>query len=289
MGEADVAYLQGGRKPLTTSSSILISSSKYLNSGRMREVYAALGLQRTGHDLPEAYLVPEFGAALNELTDWPYVFRLIEDERRAKPEFAAWLDARFVSNIKVGDVAHCASGTLGAHVHAFMTGSGFTLDFAFRDPPKNDYEYFIKRGVQCHDIEHMVTGFEATPLGEYGLMIFTAVNNAAPLQRAAGARDQPPRHAVVRDRAHARRAALSARGDRDAADARPGDGHGQARASAVLCAVGGLLRLAHAPDPRRAGHRRCTAAGRLGLEQRRRFAADESSRSAARAGDIARP
>ena len=90
MGEADVAYLQGGRKPLTTSSSVLISSSKYLNSGRMREVYAALGLQRTGHDLPEAYLVPEFGAALNELTDWPYVFRLIEDERRAKPEFAGW-------------------------------------------------------------------------------------------------------------------------------------------------------------------------------------------------------
>ena len=92
MGEADVAYLQGGRKPLTTSSSVLISSSKYLNSGRMREVYAALGLQRTGHDLPEAYLVPEFGAALNELTDWTYMFRLIEDERRAKPEFAAWLD-----------------------------------------------------------------------------------------------------------------------------------------------------------------------------------------------------
>ena len=178
MGEADVAYLQGGRKPLTTSSSVLISSSKYLNSGRMREVYAALGLQRTGHDLPEAYLVPEFGAALNELTDWTYMFRLIEDERRAKREFAAWLDARFVSNIKVRDVAHCAPGTLGAHVHAFMTGSGFTLDFAFRDPPKNDYEYFIKRRVQCHDIEHMVTGFEATPLGEYGLMIFTAVNNA---------------------------------------------------------------------------------------------------------------
>ncbi len=178
MGEADVAYLQGGRKPLTTASSILISSSKYLNSGRMREVYAALGLQRTGHDLPEAYLVPEFSAALNELTDWPQLFRLIEHERRAKPEFAAWLDARFVSDMKPAGVAHCAPGTLGAHVYEFMTGSGFTLDFAFREAPGNDYEYFIKRRVQSHDIEHMVTGFESTPLGEYGLMIFTAVSNA---------------------------------------------------------------------------------------------------------------
>jgi hypothetical protein len=38
--QSESDYLKGNSKPLTTESSVLISSSKYLNSARLRDVVA---------------------------------------------------------------------------------------------------------------------------------------------------------------------------------------------------------------------------------------------------------
>jgi ubiquinone biosynthesis protein Coq4 len=176
--KADADYLMGSRKPLTTESSILISSSKYLNNARLREVFAAEGLRKYGSDLPDAYLVPEALQAFGEVTDHAQLFGLLEREKRQKPELAAWLDARFISTIKAEDVAHCAPGTLGARVHDFIAKSGLEIDFMYRGDPKSDFEYFTKRRTQAHDIEHMVTGFDTDPIGEFALIIATAQSYA---------------------------------------------------------------------------------------------------------------
>lgn len=169
--QSESDYLKGNCKPLTTESSVLISSSKYLNSARLRDVVAQEMLRKWGHDVPPAFLVPETMQAFMELIDYPQLFGLFEAEKATKPEFREWLDARFISNIKAEDVADCKPGTLGQMIHDFITKSGLTLDFQFRFEPSNDLEYFHKRFSQGHDIQHMVTGMGVDPVGETGLII----------------------------------------------------------------------------------------------------------------------
>jgi len=169
--QSESDYLKGGTKALTTDSSVLISSSKYLNSARLRDVVAQEMLRKWGRDVPPAFLVPETMQAFMELIDFPKVFGLFEQEKASKPEFKSWLDARFISNIQADDVADCKPGTLGQSIHDFITKSGLTLDFQFRFEPSNDLEYFHKRFSQGHDIQHMATGMGVDPVGETALIV----------------------------------------------------------------------------------------------------------------------
>ena len=171
MDQSESDYLKGGKKALTTDSSVLVSSSKYLNNWRMRDVVAHEMLRKYGKDVPPAFLIPEAMQAFTEVTDFAEVFGLFAAEKAKNPEFAAWLDARYISNVQAEDVAHCAPGTLGKEVHDFITKSGLTLDFQFRFEPTNDLEYFHKRFSQSHDIQHMVTGMGVDPVGEFALIM----------------------------------------------------------------------------------------------------------------------
>jgi ubiquinone biosynthesis protein Coq4 len=176
MNKDESDYLKGGAQPLATASSILISSSKYLNSAAMRNVVAQEMLRKVGTDLPPAYFIPEMNAAFNEVTDYPYILQLLAAERARLPEFAAWLDARFLSDFTPAAVAEFRPGTLGELVHGFVVESGFDIDFMFKGAPADDYQYWLKRFVQSHDIQHMVTGFDVTPIGEYALIMLNTVN-----------------------------------------------------------------------------------------------------------------
>jgi ubiquinone biosynthesis protein COQ4 len=169
-GEAD--YMRGGARPATTDSSIPVSSSVYLNNWRFKEAFAVDSLRRNGRDVPLAYLVPDLLQGLHECEDEAELEQLFRAERARNPELAAWLDARFVSDIRLEHVAGCAPGTLGAKVHDFMANSGLQLDFMYLEPPKSDNEYFRKRRLQNHDIEHMVTGLGPDPAGEQALLYF---------------------------------------------------------------------------------------------------------------------
>lgn len=171
MNQNDANYLTAGKKPLTTESSILVSSSKYLNSARMRKVFADSGLRKNGWDVPLAYLVPEAIQAFEEVNDLAGTLQLIEDEKKKNAEFSAWLDARYLSKIRTEDLKDYRQGSLGAVLYEFAIKTGYDLDFLFNEPPKNDYEYLIKRIVQGHDITHMVTGLDPTPIGENALIM----------------------------------------------------------------------------------------------------------------------
>jgi ubiquinone biosynthesis protein COQ4 len=171
----DVDYLRGGNKPLQTDSSILISSSKYLNHPGLRDAIAHDCLRKHGHDLPFAYVSMDVNKYYEETVDHSARLKAITDEKARIPEFAAWLDERYFSNYRPEDLAGCAPGTLGAEVYEFMTNSGLTLDFVFRGQPMHDdFQYYITRGVQSHDIEHMVTGLDPSPVGEIALVALKA-------------------------------------------------------------------------------------------------------------------
>lgn len=169
----DADYLKGENEPL--AGSILTSTSRFLNNPRFRDVYAQMGLKRDGHDLPGAYLIPEVNRAVSEEIDTERLGVLLEQERQRLPEFAAWLDRRFVSNWNETDLSGCAEGTLGAMIRGFIEESGMDIDFMFRGTPTNDFEYLLKRRVQNHDIEHMVTGLDPSPVGEIALIIANSV------------------------------------------------------------------------------------------------------------------
>jgi ubiquinone biosynthesis protein COQ4 len=171
MEDSTRRYLKAGGRPLTTDSSILISSSKYLNSAPLRHIVAQEMLRKQGTDLTPEYFIPEIVSAFDELVDREAILKLFEAERRRSPIFTEWLDARYLSKFDVGELAHFKPGTLGARIHQFITVSGFDVDFMFKSPPASDYEYWLKRFIQSHDIQHMVTGFDLTPIGEYGLIM----------------------------------------------------------------------------------------------------------------------
>jgi len=177
MDAAEARYLKGDREPAT--SSVLISSSKYLNNPLFRDVYAQMGLKRDGHDLPAAYLIPELNDAFNELTDFSRVFELLAEEKARLPEFAAFIEAGFISTLTAESLAHHAPGTLGAQVREFIVRTGFDVDFMFKGQPANDFIYLNKREVQGHDIAHMVTGLDPSPVGEIALAACNMVSNSA--------------------------------------------------------------------------------------------------------------
>jgi ubiquinone biosynthesis protein Coq4 len=171
--EQDAQYLMGVGRPRT--SSILVSDSPYLNNPRVRDIFAQMGLKRNGIDLPDAYLVPEVNRALAEETDMERLHQLIVQERHRTPEFAEWLDARFVSDWGNTDLSNCAEGSVGAAIRTFMEDSGLDIDFMFRGEPANDFMYLVKRRVQNHDIEHIITGLDPSPVGEIALIVANTV------------------------------------------------------------------------------------------------------------------
>ena len=176
LNKDEASYLMGAAEPL--KSSVLISTSKYLNNPLFRDIYAQFGLKRDGHDLPAAYLIPELSRAFGEVTDYAQVFGALAAEKARIPEFAEWLDARFLSNFTPEAVAGCAPGTLGALIHDFIVKSGLDIDFMYTGAPANDFEYLVKRRVQNHDIEHMVTGLDPSPVGEIALIVANTVANS---------------------------------------------------------------------------------------------------------------
>lgn len=171
MNQNEAAYLKGGVTPLTTDSSILISSSKYLNSAAMRTLVAQEMLRKYGADLPPAYFIPETMAAFAEVTDYAEVLALFAGERARNSEFADWLDARYLSDFSAENLGEYRPGTLGEQVYRFVVDSGLDIDFMFKDAPEDDFQYWLKRFVQSHDIQHMVTGLDVTPIGEYALIM----------------------------------------------------------------------------------------------------------------------
>lgn len=176
MDREESAYLKAGVKPLSTRSSVLVSSSKYLNSPALRDVVAQEMLRKVGSDLPPAYFIPEMGAAFEEVADPGHTLALFQQERDRNPVFAAWLDEGFISDFSPGRLREHQPGTLGERVYRFVVDSGLDIDFMFKGTPANDHQYWLKRFIQSHDIQHMITGFDVSPLGEYALIMLNSTN-----------------------------------------------------------------------------------------------------------------
>lgn len=171
VSKADYEYFNGSIRKIETESSVLISSSKYLNNAELRALIAQEMLRRNGADMPNTAYIPEVAQIMHQLEDMPTILRLFEEEKQRLPEFRRWLDSRKLSDFKPSDVEHCKPGTLGSVIYDFLTNSGYNNDVFFQGMKvDSDYTFYLKERAFTHDIEHMVTGFETNHGGEIALL-----------------------------------------------------------------------------------------------------------------------
>jgi ubiquinone biosynthesis protein COQ4 len=167
----DREYMEGKARPLSEYGSVLLTSSRFLNSARMRDVYAQEGLRKDGRDVPATYMVHQAAMAIGELTDIAECERLVAAEKAKNPEFGAWLDKRSLSDFTLGDLEGFAPDTLGGIVHNYLFTNGFDLNHSKRGlVPTTDYTFMQKQRVVSHDIEHIVSGLGPNLIGEHALI-----------------------------------------------------------------------------------------------------------------------
>jgi ubiquinone biosynthesis protein COQ4 len=171
ISDADFAYYNGSGVAAVTESSVLVSSSPYLNSAPLRELIAQEMLRRNGADLPMTSYIPDVAKIFMELEDWPKIFQLFEEEKARLPEFKKWLDGRKISLFKPEELAGAKPGTLRFAIHDFTMNLGYNMDHFYQGMEiKTDFDFYMKERTHSHDIEHMITGLEANHAGEIALI-----------------------------------------------------------------------------------------------------------------------
>jgi ubiquinone biosynthesis protein Coq4 len=163
---ADMPYLARGVMPVETPSSVLVSSSKYLNNPRLREWLAMILLRRNGADLPPPAEMYEFLPILDELRDHAAIEDMFTAERRVNPELDAWLSEGFYSTYAIEDFAQYAPGSLGGIFYQWITQGNYEIQITPWREPKSQLEFYNLRSGQTHDFEHILCGGGFNFMGE---------------------------------------------------------------------------------------------------------------------------
>lgn len=163
---ADMPYLARGVMPVETPSSVLVSSSKYLNNPRLREWLSMILLRRNEADIPPPAEMYEFLPILEELRDHAAIEDMFTAERLTNPELDAWLSEGFYSTYKIEDFAQFASGSLGGIFYQWITQGNYEIQITPWREPKSQLEFYNLRSGQTHDFEHILCGGGFNFMGE---------------------------------------------------------------------------------------------------------------------------
>jgi ubiquinone biosynthesis protein Coq4 len=162
----DIPYLLRGINVMETASSVLISSSKYLNSPRLRDWVAQELLRKNGPDLPTPSGAFILSGIIKELQDWDYINELIAAERKKWPELDRWFSERHVSTFTKDDLRKCAPDTVGGLFFKQLDDNGYQINIVPPYEPKTDYDYWLLRAGQTHDWEHIIGAGGFDSIGE---------------------------------------------------------------------------------------------------------------------------
>jgi len=162
----DIPYLARGVNLLGTDSSVLVSSSKYLNHPKLREWIAFIALKKNGTDFPPAAEMHQLLTFIDELRDFDHIEHMITEERKVNPRFDAWFKEWYVSNYKVEDLQDCAPGTVGGIYYKTATEGNYDIQIVPDYKPKTQWQFYSLRSGQTHDYEHILTGGGFNYMGE---------------------------------------------------------------------------------------------------------------------------
>jgi ubiquinone biosynthesis protein COQ4 len=167
-----VVFLNG-RREVPTMSSVLVSSSRWLNDPRIREWITNESLRRNGADYPLLFGLPQLIEAIDQVRDVDRVESLIKAERKINPALDHWFGERFISTYTKEDLADNPPGSIGRLLFERMDALGLEPELDPRrmaDPgwvPALDIEYFNLRSAQTHDFDHL--------LGEVGFDVMAEI------------------------------------------------------------------------------------------------------------------
>lgn len=184
--EAMDAYLGKGIKKIATESSVLRSTSRWLNNATIRDVVATWLLRKNGPDFPvEADHTLGLMTAIGEVQPDEEVNQLFEEERKVNPALDAWLEEGFISTYTNSDFEKYAPGTVGGIMGHQIRNHGFDItlgvDWANAPKPRTPYDYWRLRARQTHDFEHIVIGGQFNSIGEIPVIVARWANQAAHL------------------------------------------------------------------------------------------------------------
>ena len=162
----DYSYLMQGIEQVPTESSVLVSSSKYLNDARVRDWVATHLLRRNGPDVPTPSDSIQLVQILREVQDIDHINALIAAERKKNPELDAWFAEGFSSTFTLEDLKEYEQDTVGGIFHAQLSNNALDVNIVPPFTPRNDYEYFQLRAGQTHDLEHILGGGGFDFIGE---------------------------------------------------------------------------------------------------------------------------
>jgi ubiquinone biosynthesis protein COQ4 len=162
----DIPYLLRGITQLTTASSTLISSSRYLNNPLLREWVATELLRKNGPDLPTPSGSFRVAGIIREMQDYAAIDSMMEEERKHNPVLDRFLSERFVSNFTLDDLAKYPSDSVAGLYYTEVTTGNYQIELVPPYESRGNYEYFLHRFGQTHDLEHILVhgGFDS--LGE---------------------------------------------------------------------------------------------------------------------------
>jgi ubiquinone biosynthesis protein COQ4 len=141
-----------------TASSVLVSSSQYLNNAVVRDWIATHTLRRDGPDRVTFSDNFVFNRELARMRDNEGFDALVEAERKTNPTLDHWLAEGFISKMSAADLKACAPGTVGSIYLGYITSLGIEVNVGFDFNVKNHHDFFNMRHSQNHDFDHIVTG-----------------------------------------------------------------------------------------------------------------------------------
>jgi ubiquinone biosynthesis protein Coq4 len=164
----DIPYLLRGIQPVGTDSSVLVSSSKYLNNAELRDWTATHMLRRSGRDRPTTAEAYELNLILRKIQDYDEIELLFKAERKKNAALDAWFEERHMSTFTGDDLKQYAPDTVGGIFYNEICSKGYNIQIvpAPEKPPVRDIDYFMMRAGQTHDFEHLICGGGLDFLGE---------------------------------------------------------------------------------------------------------------------------
>lgn len=162
----DYSYLLQGIQAVPTESSVLVSSSKYLNDAKLRDWVSTQLLRRNGPDVPTPSDSIKLHMILSEIQDIGRINDLFAEARRADSRLDAWFAEGFSSSFARDDLAGHAPDTVGGIFYKQLADNDLQVEIVPKFVPKNDYEYFQLRAGQTHDLEHVLGGGGFDFIGE---------------------------------------------------------------------------------------------------------------------------
>ena len=165
MDDAPNFMLQGFLPP-TENSSVLLSSSKYLNDPALRDWVAMILLRKNGPDYPAENEMGLLLPILHRLWDKDRIEALFTEERKTNPQLDAWMSEGFISTYKIEDFKDYPKDTVGGKFYDYIWGNGYPLKLMSWAPPKTQLEFYNLRSGQTHDFEHILCGGGFNYMGE---------------------------------------------------------------------------------------------------------------------------